>query len=118
MSQLTRLRGREARLERKLASAFGRDVPRIAAQLADVRRRIALALPPVERELYNNRWYLVLRRPAVGRPTAQCPFCGVGHTHGLGEGYRARHCRGRGVEIALPDGVTLHSDDGYMVYTG
>jgi hypothetical protein len=85
----------------------------LITKLADIQRRIAATLPPVEHE---DGW-LVLYRDECDDLTDVCAFCGDRHAHGYGdgrgEGFRAAHCGGQ-ARVVAADG-TVVKRGGYVV---
>lgn len=49
--------------------------------------------------------------------TDPCPFCGLKHVHGDGDGHRAAHCYKPEKEATATDGTIVRESDGYIVRT-
>lgn len=77
-------------------------------------------LSPVQpkTELLNGREYIVLWRETEKSLTDFCPFCGIRHIHGQGDGHRSAHCAfGNETFIRKSDGKVFERDKGYIVRT-
>jgi len=76
------------------------------------------SLDEAEYEVIEYRAYAVLRRDTEDGKTDACPFCGVRHIHGIGDGHRVAHCATFGTVAEVKSGaVTLRQSDGYIVRT-
>jgi len=69
----------------------------------------------VDYEVQGGRAYAVLWREREGSKSVPCPFCGKGHTHGIGEGHRVTHCINPVNQVEASDGTVLFRDNGYIV---
>lgn len=49
--------------------------------------------------------------------TESCPFCGMRHKHGWGDGHRVAHCATGEREISAEDGTILRREHGYIIRT-
>lgn len=105
---------RESEIHRRLAAhrvqgEWYHPAPEVFALIAEVQAP--------EYQVLDGRAYAVLRRPDEASPTRACPFCGVKHTHGVGDGHRAAHCADGADDQIVSGNVTLVRDHGYLVIT-
>ncbi len=70
-----------------------------------------------EYKVLDARAYAVLRRSSVGSPTRPCPFCGIPHSHGEGDGHRVAHCADGAQDEVKSGDISLRRADGYIVLT-
>ncbi|ABI82018.1 hypothetical protein Pcar_3404 [Syntrophotalea carbinolica DSM 2380] len=69
-------------------------------------------------EFIGQTEYLVLKREAVDSKAENCPFCGIRHTHGIGDGHRVAHCStNNNVFIRKSDGKCFEQKKGYIIKT-
>jgi hypothetical protein len=68
-------------------------------------------------EIHEGVAFAVLYRENAKSRTEPCPFCGVGHIHGVPDGHRIAHCLAGCEEIHSVDGILLRRDKGYIVRT-
>lgn len=70
---------------------------------------------------FSTKPYLILNRLMGAEKTLPCPFCGVEHIHGWGDGHRLAHCTSPNglsktkASVTAPDGTVLNQDDGYVL---
>lgn len=79
-----------------------------------------------EYEIHDGKLIAVIFRTKETGQTEPCPFCGLSHKHGIGDGHRVAHCvsyhhKGK---LVLPkdtfitkNGRIIFRDNGYIVRT-
>jgi hypothetical protein len=82
----------------------------------DFRKRLAHLLD-IQYEVLDGRAYAVLRRPEESAAAGPCPFCAVGHLHGIGDGHRMPHCVDGVETVTAADGTLIRRESGYVVRT-
>jgi hypothetical protein len=107
-------RQREAEIKRRLKPHLKRGewfhpVPEVFALIKEIQTP--------EYKVEDLRAYAVLRRDSVDSPTRPCPFCGLPHTHGLGDNHRVAHCGDDALDEVKSGDVTLRRSDGYFLIT-
>lgn len=68
-------------------------------------------------EIRQGIAFAVLVREEEGSYTELCPFCGLRHLHGAGDGHRAAHCTQGEDELLCEDGTILRRNMGYIIKT-
>ena len=66
-------------------------------------------------EILDGYPYPIIWRKRGEMVTDPCPFCGEVHSHSIGEGLRAVHCKKDRLTDVVYDGIIMSFKRGYVI---